>query len=107
MIRPRRRRRRGEPTARQKRELRLAVYGRAGGCCELRMDAQCLTGPLPFDGEDEYRRGHLVHLGARRRHGWSMENCVWGCWRCHLIALHNPKPCPPKRGGEGPIDGDR
>lgn len=96
-IRPKRSKpRRGQPTSRQTKEVRLGVYGRSGGRCELNLHPECIRGILPFAGPDPLSHGHLVHLHAKRRFGTSMENCAWGCYKCHLISLHNPKPCPPK-----------
>ena len=83
------RRRRGEPTRKEKSTLRLAVNERAGGCCELKLGAGCIAGVLPFDGPTPWSRGHLVHLKSRGAGGkWTMENCRWRCHWCHLVEMH-------------------
>jgi hypothetical protein len=80
--------RRGQPAKSEKSALRLAVYNRAEGRCELRLTSKCLVGPLPFDG-DVFERGHLVHLKSKGSGGaWSMENCRWGYHECHLGEMH-------------------
>ncbi len=52
---PRKRRpgppRRGQPTKAEKAAIRLQVYERCGGLCELNLMPGCLKGVLPFDGE--------------------------------------------------------
>lgn len=86
-------------------EIRLAVYERAGGMCELKKRPDCLGGPLPFTSRNNtpYDHGHLVHLKSEGAGGKTdMENCRWGCWKCHLLGLHRGeysaehKPVPPK-----------
>ncbi len=80
--------RRGQPTKQEKAALRLAVYNRAEGRCELRLGLKCLVGPMPFKG-GVFERGHLVHLRSKGAGGaWSMENCRWGCHQCHLGEMH-------------------
>ena len=87
--------RRGQATPAEVRSIREQVYERAGGRCELKLVPECIPGVLPFDGPI-MGRGHLCHIGAKRRHGTTVAGSKWGCWPCHLIGLHNPKPCPPK-----------
>jgi 5-methylcytosine-specific restriction endonuclease McrA len=89
---PRKRRsrpRRGQPTRQEKASLRLAVYERAGGRCELRMHKDCSGDQiLPYDGEVLFR-AHLVHLKSRGAGGkWTMENCRLGCAPCHTGSMH-------------------
>ena len=96
IARPRSKPRRGQPTRKQMTEVRLAVYGRAGGRCELNLVDDCDGRVLPWKGPDAMSHGHLVHLRAKQRGGTSLANCKWGCYACHLVGLHNPKPCPPK-----------
>jgi 5-methylcytosine-specific restriction endonuclease McrA len=87
-IRPRRR-----STAERRRihKVRLDVFQRSGGFCELQLSPKCLE----FAGWDY---GHLCHTVHRSRGGdWSAENCRWGCNECHIGWQHNGgKPCPPK-----------
>lgn len=81
--------RRGQPTAEEKRALRLAVYERDGGMCRLRLHREC-SGErvLPLEGEVMYR-AHLVHLKSRGAGGgWTLENCVIGCNACHIGSMH-------------------
>jgi len=90
--------RRGQATPAEVEKVRLAVYERAGGRCELGIMPNCIKGILPFDGETPLDHGHLVHMKAKRRYGTSVEICKWGCWPCHLQGLHNSlgKPVPAK-----------
>ena len=115
MIKRSRIRNRQTPRAKAKTKLRkkvrLQVFERSGGMCELKKRKDCLGGPLPFEGSKTDRNpwdhGHLVHLKSEGSGGKTdMENCRWGCWKCHLLGLHNgetdeTKPVPPKqmRGG--------
>lgn len=93
--------RRGQPTKKQKDELRLMVYGKTGGRCMLQRSPLCIRGVLPFTGPEPFDHWHLVHIQAKRVHGWAPENLTGGCWHCHLVVLHSygkdgQKPCPPK-----------
>lgn len=88
--------RRGQATPEETAAVRLAVYERSQGFCELRLSPNCVKGKLPWDGPDPWSHGHLVHLKAKRRNSTTVEGSRWGCWFCHLVGLHNPKPCPPK-----------
>lgn len=36
-----------------------------------------------------FERAHLVHLQAKRVHGWGIENLHIGCYECHIIYMHN------------------
>lgn len=99
---PRKRRpgppRRGQPTPAEKDALRLEVYYRAEGRCEMNLPGvACIPGVLPFDGPTPWTHGHLVHIHAKQRFGWGKDNLLWGCWRCHE-ASHNAggKPVPAK-----------
>jgi hypothetical protein len=78
--------RRGEPTPAEKAEVRRQAYERAQGRCELRLDDRC-QGAVPWDGE-VFVRAHLVHLRARRIHGWSLSNVCIGCYHCHIELAH-------------------
>ena len=88
--------RRGKPTKAEKGIIRLAVYERAGGRCELHVSQACISGVLPYNGS-VLERWHLVHLHAKRRFGWGEDNLCGGCYWCHA-ASHNAggKPCSPK-----------
>ena len=91
--------RRGQPTPAEKKALRDQVYAESGGRCEIHKHPLCSGYRiLPSEG-NIFKRWHLVHLKAKRVHGWARENLCGGCWYCHLISLHNPKPCPPKPHG--------
>jgi hypothetical protein len=94
MIRPRKTLRRGEPSKAEKQELRTLVYARAQGMCQLQLVQECL-GYAPLNG-DGVHQGHLVHIKAKRVHGWGMDNLLWGCWVCHAFQHAGGKPCPPK-----------
>jgi hypothetical protein len=86
--------RRGEPTAQEIADLRLLVYGRCGGRCELSLSG-CKGGVLPFDGS-VFERWHLVHIKARRRFGWDPSNLCGGCYWCHIVQHHGKgMPIPP------------
>ena len=89
--------RRGQPTPAEKTAIRDLVYEESGGRCEIRKHPQCLTGVLPSEGYIT-ARWHLVHLQAKRVHGWDRSNLKGGCYFCHIEYLHNAggKPCPPK-----------
>lgn len=95
-IKPRTKPRRGQPTKEEKGEIRDEVYRRSGGRCELKISAECIRGVLPKDGTSPFDHWHLVHLKSKRRFGWGMDNVVGGCWKCHLIEMHNPKSVPKK-----------
>ena len=71
--------------------IRLAVFQRSGGYCELQASPRCweIAG---------WEFGHLCHIVHRSRGGeWSLDNCRWGCPECHIGWEHNGgKPCPKK-----------
>jgi hypothetical protein len=80
--------RRGQPTPAEKTAIRLDVYERCGGRCELNLMPDCIKGILPFEGETPWDHGHLVHVHAKRRFGTTVEGCRWGCHVCHLQGMH-------------------
>jgi hypothetical protein len=90
--------RRGQPTPEEKAAIRLAVYERSGGRCELNLGPKCIKGILPFTGDSPLFHGHLVHVRSRGAGGkWTMENCLWGCVECHIGYSHTEgKPIPAK-----------
>jgi hypothetical protein len=89
--------RRGKATAEEKAVVRLAVYERSGGLCELRLGSECYKGILPFEGSTPWDHGHLVHMKSEGSGGSTDEaNCYWGCPWCHLHGLH-------VQGGKGKI----
>jgi hypothetical protein len=89
--------RRGKDTPATKTAVRLAVYERAEGRCELNLVADCIQGVLPFTGVTPWDHGHAVHLKSTGAGGrWTMENIKWGCHPCHLVGMHNPKSVPAK-----------
>lgn len=80
--------RRGQPTPAEKKVIRDRVYEESGGRCELNLSPQCIRGVLPKDGDTPWNHWHLVHLKAKRVHGWRRDNVCGGCHFCHLIELH-------------------
>lgn len=86
--------RRGEPTKEEKEAIRLAVYERCGGKCELHLDKDCSgDSVLPFAGS-VFERWHLVHRRAKRRFGWREDPATGqkhfgGCYSCHIVAVHS------------------
>lgn len=95
-IKPRTKPRRGQPTTEEKATKRAEVYRRSGGRCELNLSLNHIPGVLPESGISPFDHWHLVHLKAKRRFGWGMDNMVGGCWPCHLIEIHNSKSVPAK-----------
>lgn len=94
--------RRSVVKTKKRKEVRLQVFERSGGRCELNIRKDCM-GIVPFAGKTPYDHGHLVHLKSEGSGGKTdTKNCRWGCWPCHLLALHRGevsatnKPCPPK-----------
>jgi hypothetical protein len=81
--------RRGQPTKSEKEAIRLAVYERAEGKCELRLHRECSReAVLPYEG-DVLFRAHLVHIKSRGSGGkWTMVNCLLGCASCHSGSVH-------------------
>jgi 5-methylcytosine-specific restriction endonuclease McrA len=83
--------------------LRLACFERDGYRCQAEHSlfeswefiVKCLR-PVTWES------GHLAHIGAKRRHGDSLENVRTLCAECHLIehqyGKSGVKPCPSKRG---------
>ena len=89
--------RRGQPTPAEKKAIRDQVYDETGGKCEINKHLSCVPGRVwPSEGSSTWDHWHLVHLKAKRVHGWDRENLCGGCPACHLIELHNPKSVPPK-----------
>jgi hypothetical protein len=80
--------RRGQPTPEEVKAVRLAVFERAKGKCELNLIPECIKGVLPFEGDSPWDHGHLVHIHAKRRFGTTVDGCKWGCWKCHLVGVH-------------------
>lgn len=92
MIRARTKPRRGQPSKAQKKVLRDDAYERSGGRCELRKSKDCNRNVMPSEGSI-YERAHLVHLQAKRVHGWAPENLALGCYACHIIFMHQNGGC--------------
>lgn len=100
----RKRVRRGKLTLKERAAVRLAVYERCQGRCELNLRDDCLNyeAPLPFKGKTPWDHWHLVHKKSEGAGGKTdMENCCGGCWKCHLLGIHNgetrdSKPVPAK-----------
>lgn len=89
MIRPRTKPRRGQPTNAEKGELREKRYEMAGGRCEIRKHSMCLWARILLREGSLFERAHLVHLKAKRVHGWPIDNLRIGCYWCHIQYLHN------------------
>ena len=87
-IRKRTKPRRGQPTPAEKTAIRLEVYERCEGRCELNLLPDCIKGVLPLDGETPWDHWHLVHIHSKRLGGWGLDNLKGGCWKCHLIGVH-------------------
>jgi hypothetical protein len=79
--------RRGQPTPAEKTAIRDQVYDESGGHCQLNLSPHCRPHILPRGG-DVFTRWHLVHLKAKRVHGWGRENLRGGCYECHIIEMH-------------------
>jgi hypothetical protein len=89
-IRKRAKPRRGEPTTEEKAAVRLAVYERAGGRCELNLGPKCIKGILAFEGSTPWDHGHFVHIKSKGAGGaFTVENGRFGCFQCHLGYAHN------------------
>ena len=89
--------RRGQPTKAEKTAIRNKVYLESGGKCEIHKHPSCISGRVwPSEGDTPWDHWHLVHIKAKRVHGWDRSNLCGGCPACHLISLHNPKSVPPK-----------
>jgi hypothetical protein len=80
--------RRGQPTKDEKRILRSYVAVRALLYCEIKGPG--CQGYAPT-GDDEFYSGQLVHLRAKRRFGWEIDNLCWGCRHCHMDLVHMGK----------------
>lgn len=81
--------RRGQSTPEEKTAIRDLVYAETGGRCEIRKHPECIEGRVwPSNGETPWDHWHLVHIKAKRVHGWARENLCGGCPFCHLISMH-------------------
>lgn len=75
-------------TPAQKKAIRLEVYDRDGGRCQLRLGPKCNIAVLPFDGELLFR-AHLCHIIPKSRGGkFEASNLRIGCAQCHLGYEH-------------------
>jgi 5-methylcytosine-specific restriction endonuclease McrA len=64
--------------------------------CFVRDEWKCVECKQEIQWERGYTNsGHMAHIGAKRRHGDSLENVRTLCPACHH-AEHNPKACPKK-----------
>jgi hypothetical protein len=81
--------RRGEPTAEEKKVVRVKLFERADNRCEIRLHKQCWGNrELPFDG-DVFERGHAVHIKSEGAGGtFTLDNLLLGCPPCHLGSMH-------------------
>ena len=78
------------PTKAEKGVLREQVWIDQGGRCK-----RCRR-PVLLHG-DLFQRMHLSHKrGGIHRSNWSRENVEGLCNDCHMVGVHNPKPCPPR-----------
>lgn len=82
----------------QRRQLRIALYERCGGRCEMKLSPKCL-GRIYFEG-GFFNSMHMAHKERRWKFpdgGWNLDNLLAGCIECHMGWEHNGgKPCPPK-----------
>ena len=79
--------RRGQPTPAEKKSIREQVYQETGGRCELNLSHPPSLRVYPKEGAVTVR-WHLVHLKAKRVHGWGRENLRGGCFQCHIVEIH-------------------
>jgi len=95
--------RRGEPTPEEKENARIICYSRAKGMCQMPFSHTC-PGYVPLNG-DEWHRGQLAHLKAKRRFGWHEDEStgqrhLWSCPESHRLqhqfGWSGVKPCPKK-----------
>jgi hypothetical protein len=98
--------RRGEPTPAEKEAARLTCYARAQGFCQMEKHHPRCTHYVPLNG-NEFQRGQLAHLKAKRRFGWweseeTGQKWLWASPWCHgLSHQYGPsrtKPVPAKDG---------
>jgi 5-methylcytosine-specific restriction endonuclease McrA len=82
-------------------QLRRECFERDGYICQgvLR---ECRCGQKVFCLKRvTWESGHMAHIGAKRRHGDSLENVRTLCAECHHIehsyGKSGVKPCPPKQ----------
>ena len=69
-----------------KKALRLRVFQRAEGRCEIEWDGQRCNKYAPWDG---FNHGHLVHLkDPIKGHSDEDSLCQWGCADCHFRRDH-------------------
>lgn len=71
--------------------LRLACFERDEGRCS-ECDVPLIYSPATPFVSNGY---HMAHIGAKRRHGDSLDNVRALCGSCHHRE-HNPKSVPPK-----------
>jgi len=64
------------------RQLRMDVFLRAEGRCEIKWDGKRCNKFAPWDG---FGHGELVHLKPRND---IREACQWGCHECHSRRDH-------------------
>jgi hypothetical protein len=92
--------RRGDPEPAVKAIIRALVYRESGGRCEVPVEDRApdhMEGVLPEFG-DVRERWHLVHIKAKRVHGWGRTNLCGGCPPCHRWLHNGKKPVPSKAG---------
>jgi 5-methylcytosine-specific restriction endonuclease McrA len=77
------------PTSAEKNAIRLAVYQRDRGLCQLQLHKRCSGSMvLPYRG-NVFVRAHLVHIKSRGAGGsWELSNLLIGCPNCHLGSVH-------------------
>ena len=69
-----------------KKALRLAVYQRAEGRCEVVWDGKRCNKFAAWDG---HYKGDLIHLkDPIKGHSDEPELCEWGCHSCHMRRDH-------------------
>jgi 5-methylcytosine-specific restriction endonuclease McrA len=80
-------------------QLRRDCFERDGYRCQGEV-LSYLFGWEKCDRAVTWESGHMAHIGAKRRHGDSLDNVRTLCAECHgLEHAYGPsgvKPCPPK-----------
>lgn len=80
------RRRGGVPKGPTYIKVRLAVFARAHGICELNHRYDCIRTAVAFKGKTTNDHGYLHYIQGYKFGGKTdNENCRWACWRCELL----------------------
>jgi 5-methylcytosine-specific restriction endonuclease McrA len=83
-------------------QLRRECFERDGYRCQGVFKIEYLE--LKCDRHVTWESGHMAHVGAKRRHGDSLENVRTLCAECHIrehsYGKSGIKPCPAKAKGD-------